>query len=279
MIMVGLRIVRSVAAICFLISGAATAAPVHKVHVWMKAFIPSEHPTLPNYIKKTAKGTYVIEAPNIPAVSQGAGGYPAFSPAILEYYKTSLEKSCFETDNRMFSNSQEASARVTIEYQLNIAGRKMTVEKFENRDFGQTGASHLVDCASGKNLGDPKKADTADVKVGSVKKDGFFSVLFSRAAVANPFYNFDFLGLPRISLSPDIDYSFTLRYDPFKQEIEFNGSTGTFPAFELYAQIDNHAPIQLLNRSPADGATATSLFDLGMGINTLNFAGKLKLTN
>ncbi|MFB9984361.1 DUF3238 domain-containing protein [Mesorhizobium kowhaii] len=247
------------------------------VHIWVKAFIPSSHPTLPNYIKKTAKGSYVIDAPSLPVIIPSVGGEPAYSKAVADYFQEALATRCFETDNRSFDNSPLASARVTVELAVKTSIREISIDKYQSRDNVRIGESRKVNCSTGELVEKGKTAPASEVTVGGIKKDGWYRTFFVKAASSNPFYNFDFLGLPKLSLAPDIDFSFYVKFDPLKQKMFVKGTTGTFPAFEMYGQVDS-GPIKiLLQRPPADSATAVSLFDGALGINTVNFEATIDL--
>ncbi|ASQ04092.1 DUF3238 domain-containing protein [Sinorhizobium meliloti] len=212
------------------------------VHVWMKAFIPSSHPTLSGYMKKTTKGTFVIEAPPIPG--------------------SSLKGTCFETDNREFSEDPSASARVSVDLLFKVSIKDMILQK----STVKIGESQNVDCKTGELLRPPKKASDDGVNVGSIKKNGFFRTIFVRAASANPFYG-----------APDIDYSFTLTFDATRQKLSIKGSTGIFPAYESYWQIDAGPVKPILKRPPQEKATAFDLVDAALGFNTINFDGSISL--
>lgn len=261
---------------CLLPPAKAVAAD-HDIHFWVKAFIPKAHPSLPDYVTKTEAGTYVIPAPQIPVFSQGAGGIPAWSPEVLQYYKSALEKTCFETDNRGFDIDPTVSARITLEYVIQVRGRNISVVPFPGRSLARVGETKNVDCKTGKLLSASQTAPSSDITVGNVKTNGFFKVFFVDASASNPFFNFASLGLPSLALSPKIDFSFTTTFDPIKSKIEVKGSTGTFPSFEAYASIDN-GPVQpLMQRDPAEGATVLSLIDFNTGVNTANFSLEIKL--
>ncbi|RVJ38502.1 hypothetical protein [Sinorhizobium medicae] len=229
------------------------------VRVWMNAFIPDKHPTLPGLVKKTTKGTFVIDAPKVPIM--GTGGLFIPSPALIESYMESSKDTCFETDNRDFSAAQDASARVSVALTLNVSTKDMTLSEKTIK----IGPSHHVDCKTGAMLSSKKAADSG-VTIGNIKKDGWYRTIFVRAASANPYYGF-----------PDIDYSFTLRFDPIHQKMTINGSTGAFPAYEAYWQVGKGPVTLILNRPPQEKATPLALFDLSLGFNTVNFNGSISL--
>ncbi|ELA6661700.1 DUF3238 domain-containing protein [Vibrio alginolyticus] len=218
----------------------------------MKAFIPNEHPLLPNYIKKTSSGVWVIPAP-----STGFG---------------ELSGSCFTTDNRTFNKDPEASARVTTEFVIAISGRELMIEKYGGRDRVRLGETKNVDCKTGKQLRPTEVEDRDSVSIGEVKKKGFNRVFFVRASPSNPFYKI--LGL---SYSPAIDYSFVVTFNSLHRMIDIKGSTGYFPSFEAYYSVNSGPVIKILNREPHDRSTALSLTDLNLGVNTMNFEYQIKL--
>jgi hypothetical protein len=105
----------------------------HRIHLWVKAFIPKKHPKLPDYIVQTKSGVSAIPAPKL--------------PGILDFDK--LSGTCFSTDNRDFDSSPTSSARVTLELVLVIKGRELFIESFPDRERIRIGETHNVDCISG----------------------------------------------------------------------------------------------------------------------------------
>lgn len=231
------------------------------VHLWMKAFIPSQHPQLPDYIKTTQIGTHVIPAP---------GDLPF--PFKFDF----TQGSCFATDNRSFDSSPLASARATVELMIVISGREMSYQKVEGREVRRIGETHIVDCATGLDKSPAKTADLNGIEIGDVKKDNFSRVFYTRASVANPFYSI-LPGVVDSPMSPAIDFSFVTTYDILARSIELKGSVGYFPSFEAYYNIDGGPIKSIFQMPPYQDSTALSLFDLNLGVNTRNFAQTIRL--
>lgn len=222
----------------------------NEIHFWMKAFIPKSHPSLPQYIKKTTSGNWVISAPQLPKFMDVKG----------------LSGTCFMTDNRGFSDNAFASARVTVDFIIEIKGRKMNLKKNKGKEFVRIGSTHNVDCNTGLNIKEPKTQSSSSVSIGKIKNRGFSNLFFVKVSSSNPFYG---------SVSPSIDYSFTFSYNFMSRKITINGSTGYFPSFEAYYSINGEAITSLLKRSPHNDATAMSLIDLNTGFNTINFNAEI----
>lgn len=226
------------------------------VHFWMKAFIPNEHPRVLDYITRTTSGVWVIPAPKIPQLINIG----------------SLSGSCFATDNRLFSIDPNASARVTTEFMILINGRDLKIENYPGRNKIRIGETHNVDCKTGKELRPPETESAETVSIGEVKSSGFNRLFFIKVTSSNPFYK-----IFGISLSPSIDYSLNFTYNSLHKKIEIKGATGFFPSFEAYYSINNGSVVTILKSEPHGDSTATSLFDLNLGINTVNFEGVIQL--
>lgn len=240
---------------CILSISDAFASPIH-VHIWIKAFVPSQHPVLKDYFLKTAKNTWVIEAPSIPLPGANIGKLPG---------------TCFVTDNRSFDQSPLASARVTTEFDLVIDQRNISVQKFSHREIVRIGQTENVDCKSGETLQPPMTANTNTVTIGDVKQLNFLKVFNIRAASPNPFYKL--LGR---QVAPDINYEFVFQYDILTRTLKINGVTGYFPSFESYYSIDNGPIKTIIQWTPFKDSTAMSLLDLGTGVNTRSFEIKIQ---
>lgn len=83
---------------------------------------PSAHPTLPDYIHKTDVGGFVLKAPSVPA---------PFDAVYKE-----LDGTCFGTDNRTFGPDINASARITVDFTVQIRDMEMTIPA---RDLDELG--------------------------------------------------------------------------------------------------------------------------------------------
>lgn len=210
-----------------------------RVHFWIKAFIPNEHPNVKDYIQKTDKGTWVIPVP--------------------------LSSSCFATDNRTFNSSPLASARLTTEFIFIIDGRDVSIEKADGRSFIRIGETKKVNCKTDEVLAS-ETASTETVTIGKIKRQKFLSVLNVQAASANPFLGF-----------PDIDFEFVFQYDALRKKIDITGVTGYFPSFEMYYKLNDNPVEKIINWPPYKDSTALSLVDLATGVNTRSFKHTIKI--
>jgi len=241
--------------LCVAFLGSAEAAE-WKVHFWMKAFIPKTHQGRPDYIKKTTLGTWVVPAPTLPSLVDIG----------------SLSGSCFVTENRDFYEDPTAPARVTTEFILIIKDRKLEIVKNAERDIVRIGETPNVTCITGQNLRPPEVDKSDSVSIGNIRSSGFTRVFFVKASSSNPFYR-----LAGLTVSPAIDYSFSLTYNYLDRKLYITGTTGYFPAFEAYYSI-NDGPVQtLLKRSPHGDSTASALADFNLGLNSQNFEGTIPL--
>ena len=231
---------------------------VQTIHVWIKAFIGSAHPTLPDYIKKTPANSYVIAAPNIPA------------PKALDIGK--LAGTCFTTDNRSFSDDPLSSARVTVEFLLTVTNKRtISISKWENRDITRIGVSHNINCTTGVELQPSLSAGIEGVSVGEIKSKAFLNIFNIRASSPNPFYKF-----AGISVAPNIDFEFIFEHNILAKRIDLKGVCGYFPWFEGYYQTEG-APVALFQIPPVGSSTANSLFDFGLGINSRNVVANIPI--
>lgn len=216
-------------AVVALFSGATFADD--RVHVWVKAFIPRDHPGNPGYIFAVPghPGQFILHEP--------AGAY------------------CAATDSRSFSNDPAASARLTTEFVLTVNGQ-VVIGPSGPRPMFVTGLSHRVDCTTGADVMPPQRAPTSGMHVGQPAfAEGVAQVVFDGRA-----------SYPFIPLAPEIQYGGTVTFNVASRALRFQGSTKMFPAYEAYAQL-NDGPIAALFRlPPGAGTTVVSLLELGTGL-------------
>jgi hypothetical protein len=241
---------------CLAVAAAcATAAQLPgevRVRIWIRAFIPSEHPSNPGYIKRTSNGHYVIEAPENPLLTfLGAKG------------------SCFETDNRSFESSPVVSSRVTVEKIFIVKGRDIIgMEDPPGRPAIRIGSTDNVECDSGALLA--RKLASADgTSISPVKNGNFVSTVGIMSKTSNPFY-------PSL-ITPKIDIDAVVERRFLKRDIRVYGAVGIFPAFEAYYSIDDGPAIKLFTLPPADRTSAIDLVDFGTGFKTRNFEATIPL--
>jgi hypothetical protein len=205
-----------------------------RLHIYIRAFIPNQHPGNPGYVRSVPgqAGLFVIPSP-LPG-----------------------DTSCFLTDNRMFSNNVNESSRALTEFVLVISDNTVTIEKAEGREIQRTGPTHRVDCQTGSDLVPSQTASTSNMHIGA-------------PAIANGIVQVAVDGRannPLVIPSPDIKYSGTFTFDLQKNTLRFQGSTGIFPAYESYAQMNGGPIVTLFQNLPAKNSTAVDLIDFGTGI-------------
>jgi hypothetical protein len=272
--MMGKRAGRNLGAVvctlsCLPISDHLAAQPFQaSVHFWLHAFIPSEHPSVPNYIQRTAKGTYVIPAPKTPECPSS----PLCTAIVIAGEKVllDLEGTCFTTDSRLFSSEPTASARMTVEFVARMTGRELRLEPAENREIRRIGETHNVDCRSGADLKAPRRASVEQISIGEVKTSALFRTVNIRGAAADPFYTLITVGGKDFGLGPHIDFELVVAYNHANRVLEVKTVLGVFPAFEAYYRVNGGPTQTAFALSPRPGSTAASLIDLGLGINTRN---------
>jgi len=202
------------------------------VHLWIRAFIPNQHPTNPGYIVPIpgVDGRWVIPAP--------VGG------------------SCFETDDRYFASDPDASYRVMAEVELDTDGQTVAAVPSGPRPLFNTGLTRNVDCSTGVDVVPPQRAATDGIHFGApAAADGVAQIVVN-ASVGNPMY----------LVAPKIDYSGTFTYTSATKSLRFQGSVGEFPAFEAYAQVNGGTVTTVFTMPPAPNTTAWNLLDLGLGL-------------
>jgi hypothetical protein len=222
------------------------AAAEARVHIFIRAFIPSQHPGNPGYIRSIPghPGEFVIPNP------VGSG--------------------CFMTDNRTFSRDISASSRAATEILLVTLENTARVERADGRAFFRTGTSRKVDCQTGMDLVAPQTAPTSMMHFGHPAiANGVAEVVIDGRA-NNP--------IP--PTSPDIQYGGSFLFNTTQKTLRFRGGVAVFPAYEAYAQLQGGPLITIFQASPGSGSTAASLIDFGTGIKLqpLDITVQLKST-
>ena len=150
---------------------------------------------------------------------------------------------CFATDQRSFSNSQGASARMHSETRIRI-----DASTYDWTQAHYCGPTIKVDCDSGAQT-DVKTADP-DMSFSLTQGSSSRVVLDFVASAHNPFS----------SLAPRIDIVGTLTVDRIAQTVDFFGKVDDFPAFEAYAFLNGAGPYTVATLGPEPGSDPLSLF-------------------
>ncbi|WP_171208871.1 MULTISPECIES: hypothetical protein [unclassified Ruegeria] len=222
-------------ALCFMMLTSFGAAAT-ELKIWVKAFIPKEHPTNPGYVRPRPghQGEFMIPDPTDASV-------------------------CFATDHRLFSSDPAASARLTSSITVNFSDGNLT-----EAPSHVTGPTHVYWCADGTAKNPAKSAGKDQMFWGTpAQADGAIQVTLEGQA-----------NNPHVFASPNIYYAGSFLFDTSNKKLDFQMTIGSFPAFEAYAQLDGGDVVQLFTRNPADGANVWSLISFG-GLNTRNVAGSV----
>lgn len=228
-----------------------------QVDFWFRSFIANNHPTIPGYISKTQNGKFVLHAPNIPA-------------PFMDINR--LKGTCFTTDQRDFSSAIEESARVGVYIRLFVRGRELKIGQINSIPNILIGDTHNVDCISGKDLVPSVKADSSGTSISDVKSQEFSRNFSIRISAGDPFYKV--LG---VAVAPKISSEILFVFDVSTKRIKITGTVEDFPWFEGYYRINDGKIKTLIRRTPANEASALSLFDFGLGLHTTNFIEEINL--
>ena len=201
---------------------------VKDVTVWLNAFIPGNIPG------------YTMPVP-------GAGTKTMIPPPVC--LGIPYPNDCFYTDQRTFDSTMGASSRIHSIVTLDlIQGILMPVTTFCDQ-------SHAIDCNTGAvNCG----------ATGIVQQD---AVLLSPPTVSpsGKIRSFNLkggAGNPCVAGAPEINYNGTVTITELPSgqvEVSFSGSVEPFPAFEMYASVDNGPAFQVFKTFPEKGITPCSL--------------------
>ena len=209
-------------------------APVD-VHVWAKAFIPKDHPTNPGYIRPVPgrPGKFMIPGPSIPGTN---GPLPWVG-------------SCYNTNDRAFSNSPDAEAKLTTGARFTTDGSTVTGFTPEKPASPNT---RQYNCATGAVTCE-KAPDTSGLVVDAPVATAGRVRVRMRAEGTNPCVD-----VPA-ALTPAIKYDLTFEVDPPTGYASVTGAIAKFPSYEVYAKVGAWPAVTLLTESPAPGSTAWSL--------------------
>jgi hypothetical protein len=194
------------------------------VRVWINAFIPRDIIGL------------TLRVPAGPHAGKTMLGEPTFI------------SDCFLTDQRGFSDRFGASSRMRQRVSVDVSREPFTlVDHTKVCD-----ATHEVDCEDGdEECIDSGDTDRMRASVSSVAGSLGMSALrvHFESAANNPCFGG----------SPDIDYRGHVTIDLLVRRIDFEILVDSFPAFEMYAQVDGGSPVVLFRRPPPRGNTPGDL--------------------
>ncbi len=197
-------------------------APIRTVDFWIKAFIPRD---IPGYTVTVPTGTYA--------------GKTVIPHPVLDYD--------YLTDQRGFSSSPTASARLTSSVHLDFTGGSPTWT--ETQTCGTTvelsGSTWTSTCTS--------TASTSRMHFRNLRRSGDVVQIDVVGAAANPCSN------AATYIAGDIDYQGALTIDLARSTVRFDGLVDSFPWFEAYASINGGGAKTLFNQMSAPSATVMSL--------------------
>lgn len=225
--------------------GMCDVASAATVEVWFNAFIPSV---------ATTAGTAFVSKKDRTLIADPLNA-----------------DTCYSTDDRTFSDADNASSRVAVRLTLEVGQRQFSIKQ----QRVVIGPSHKIRCSDLAELPDSPKSSSGDcVVVSSVKESArFVRTIGITASAPNPFFQIfgEPCSLVNVNYAGRIDFAAVIAYDILSGEIEIRGATGTFPAFEGYYRIDGGPTSKIFTRTPSVDTSPTALFDFGLGINTENF--------
>jgi hypothetical protein len=198
----------------------ATAA---KFKFWLRAFIPRDIPG------------YTIIIPNPPAPQSNMTGIP-------DPYVFPVTRVAYLTDQRSFSSSEQASARIALNGEYEVQGYGRFVKVSQELKQGET-----IRC----DLGIPGLSSPFCLER-SGKPRGSFSDTGSSSETLFPLEFFIKGGNPFIPRSANawIDVNGRVTVNFANGQINMSGLIDKFPSYEMYMKIDNFistpAPVGLL---------------------------------
>ncbi len=202
---------------------------------WINAFIPRD---IPGYTRVVPKGVHagktMIPGPQRP-------GYGNLRVEISD---------CYLTDQRGFSNHIHAKSRVHSEFRVDFGGPNPTLSQWHNCD-------ETVECDCGDG-------DLENQGKGSTSRCRFTLLLpAQRAAVGRASVQMKCASsnpcAPTSMAFGDIDFNGLITVDASGRRIEADIWIDTFPAFEVYATINDGAGVPMLQEMPASGRTVMNL--------------------
>lgn len=187
-------------------------ATIRTIKIWIKAFIPSDY-----------EGSTIVP---------GTGAH-AGKTAITDLW---LLNRCFLTDQRTFSSDIHAEARMHCEIGIDVAKSK------EIYQFHHCYDTIEVDCKGGhekcRAQGSTKDMKFHDFEVSTDKTRYEVQI---KAASKNPCVK-----IGPVGLSPNLDFEGTIRValadDQTRAIVTFDGNVEMYPAFEMYASVNDGQP-------------------------------------
>lgn len=217
---------------------------IKTIKLWLKAFVPA-------------------------SVEQGAL-VPGSDTLTME---TQFNRA-FLTDQREFSSDIHASARMHSEIEIDLVRRKQVYE------FHHCYETVEVDARTGeekcRKLGETENMHFSDVEFfddgvaasgdgtsagsgGGTSAGSHFGCSFTvKASSKNPC-----IAIATVKIMPNLDYEGTIHIelsdDRQRATISFDGLIESYPAFEMYAVVNNGEPQTVFQMPIAEGATSSAM--------------------
>jgi len=220
-VFISLRVLLALIGFYFL----ANVASAAHYKIWFKAFIPNSGLDIVTPVPKSA-GHFMIPGPHI-------AGIP-------------VDNTCYNTNDRSFSTSEDADAKITIISEFDSSAAGVANAKNRTPIIGQT---IRFDCTTGTVL-NTGTASNQNIAIGEPKSASGIITYTVDADAANPL----------VALSPSIKIHGTVTLDTNSRSVSFDGALARFPAYEAYISVDNGKPVPIFTISPASDASAWSLF-------------------
>jgi hypothetical protein len=214
------------------------ASPVRSLRVWINAFIPGH---VPGYTDELTTGLHAGKT-----VLYGLGG----------------GKEAYMTDQRMFSSALDASSQMHSEALVDFLASPAKLAEWHACDFS-------APLAGEDGAAERQPADTSRMHVTMATQRTLSShrdvaravgVLPRRldASAEEIYLYFSAAATPvcehMAAHFGDITYEGVAIFDPPRSALAFHGEVHRFPAFEMYASVNEAAPIAVFRLSPPRGS-------------------------
>lgn len=229
----------------------------------MRAFIPSSTST-PGYVRPVPG---VPQQSMIPGPKATIAGVPLFH-----------DEWCYLTDNRVFSDVANASARVATEFKLVVYHGQVSIEPATASRIHRGGVSTKINCSTGATL-ERKTAEFLPPfgvrALGNVSAADSRLQIVGQASIGNPHFTKSIAGVDT-QFVPMIDYAFDVIYDTKAKNLSYSLSFGSFPAFEMYVARGSGRMQPVITHSPT-ADSVWGLIDGGIGLQTIVRKGTITI--
>lgn len=202
------------------ISGSAGAAD--DVHIWIRAFVPD-----------------------------GVSGFEFLAEPLASapgtYFVRASDGGCFATDHRGWTEVINAPSRLRTDVHLVVDDNQTAVVKPAS-GATSVAAINSIDCASGAVLATTPSQLIAD-EISMPSQAQTTTQLNVLAATTD---------VQRSWSSSTIHYDISFNYDSQSHTLDYQASTGTFPAYEAYASLNDGPAVTIFRSVPARHAEVSA---------------------